>query len=237
MISFKIVSIYVQFRGWYSILILLFFVRSEANQPYVFELIFNVLFRQKTENLIDWFFIGVILCNSCRCSFWLVWAILLLTQKLIYSGLEVDFRRMTCKVYFSPFVNKTDEGDSIDFEVFNNCMIVFPSKQSQVSDLLPLSTCNSLLDYFFVFIYTHTYYPHFVSPNCFILLEHFLVMFHGILTRSAPSCPYIDQQNLSLFVNKVSFPLVKDIVNLSVILEFSSRLSVGIKVSCNLIFS
>jgi len=191
MVSVKVVSIYVQFRGWYSVLILLFFVGSEANQSYVFELLLNVLLCQKTENLIDWFFIRVILGNRCRCSSWLLRAILLLTEKLIYSGFEVDFRWMTCKVDFSPFVNETDEGDSIDFEVFNNCMIVFPSKQSQVSYLLPLSACYSLLNYFFVFVHTHTYYPHFVSPNCFILLEHFLVVFHRILTRSAPSCPDI----------------------------------------------
>ena len=90
--------------------------------------------------------------------------------------------------------------------------------------LLPFFTCNSLFDCLLLFIDTHTYDSDIFSPNSLVFLKHFLVMFHGFLARPAPSGPNIDQQNFSWLVGQDSLSPIKNIINLSKVLEWSSSL-------------
>lgn len=115
-------------------------------------------------------------------------------------------------------------------------MLFFPTKQCEMNYLLPLFACDSLFDYILTFVYTHTNYPHSVSPDSLILLEHFLVVFHRLLARSTPSSPDIDEQYFPRSMSQLGLTLIENIIKQSIIFELSSQLLIGIQLGIYLKF-
>ena len=138
--------------------------------------------------------------------------LLLLSQKLVDSTLEVDLHRMSDKVDFPKFIYQTDKGDAFDFELFDERMFVLPAQKSQVKDAVPLVLLYSFLDLTFGLIYTHSYYPH-IFPLLPVLLEHQLVMSHRFLTGRAPGGPDIHQKHFSSLMPQLCLPFVQYVVN------------------------
>lgn len=130
---------------------------------------------------------------------------------------------MTQIVDLSELVDQAHKWNSTDRKILDQEVISVPAKQGEMLDLGPLLSVDSSCNQGLIFIDTHCNDPHIFPPYSFILLQHFLIVLHWFLARPAPSCPNIDQQNLSWSVFQHRFSLIKDVVKLSIIFEDSTN--------------
>lgn len=128
-ISVNEISSEIEFKGSDSFFSLFFLYIFEAGQLRIFELFLDVFFGKHTDELFYCFFgFGIHIAGSS--FFWLQRRILLLIQKLVDSGFQLNLRRMANVVDFSPSIHQTHEWNTIDFELFDQRMLMLPPQKS-----------------------------------------------------------------------------------------------------------
>ena len=105
-----------------------------------------------------------------------------------------------------------------------------------MSHLVPFPLLTSLLHHFLRIINTHSNYPDLLLPPLFVLHKHLLVVSHRFLTRRTPSCPNINQQNFSRFMSKNCLYFIKNIVDLAIVAEWTTRFQRNFKISIYFFF-
>ena len=75
-------------------------------------------------------------------------------------------------------------------------MLTF-SADCQMLHVCPFLLMDSLDAGCFIFIHAQSNYPHLAFPNILVAYEKVLVLLHGWLAGSAPSCPEINNENLT----------------------------------------
>lgn len=145
---------------------------------------------------------------------------------------------MASEYNFPVSINETHERNPRNRESADQTVVMFPTPQSQVLDIVPFILIHSVPNGVSIVVHTDAHDSYLIPPYVFVLDDHVLVVSHRFLARSTPCGPNVNQKNLAWLCCQFGSTLAKNFVDLTKVGEWiaGSKLDFQFNINFGIIF-